>query len=50
MTKFKTNKLTIEEFNNKYGVDAFQLALDNGFDKNELLNEIIETGAATYKF
>jgi len=50
MSKFKTSKLTIKEFNNKYGVDAFQLALDNGFDKDELLNEIIKTGAATYKF
>ena len=49
MSKFKTSKSTIEEFNNKYGVDAFQLALDNGFDKDELLNEIIK-GAATYKF
>ena len=34
-------KLTIEQFNDKYGIDAFQLALDLGFDENELLNEII---------
>ena len=33
-----TMKLTIEQFNEKYGVDAFQLALDLGFDENELLN------------
>jgi len=44
------NKITIKEFNEKYGIDAFQLAIENGFDKDELLNEIIETGAATYKF
>ena len=50
MNKFKTNKLTIKQFNEKYGVDAFQLALDNGFDKDELLTEVIKTGAATYKF
>ena len=31
-------KLTIEQFNEKYGIDAFQLALDLGFDENELLN------------
>ncbi len=30
-------KLTIEQFNEKYGVDAFQLAIDLGFDKDELL-------------
>ena len=32
-------KLTIEQFNEKYGIDAFQLALDLGFDENELLNK-----------
>jgi len=31
-------KLTIEQFNEKYGIDAFQLAIDLGFDENELLN------------
>ncbi len=30
-------KLTIEQFNEKYGVDAFQLAIDLGFDEDELL-------------
>lgn len=32
-------KLTIEQFNEKYGIDAFQLAIDLGFDENELLNK-----------
>jgi len=35
----KENKITIEQFNDKYGVDAFQLAIDLGFEENELLNE-----------
>ena len=34
----KENKITIKQFNEKYGDDAFQLALDLGFDENELLN------------
>ncbi len=35
--KIYNMKLTIEQFNEKYGVDAFQLAIDLGFDKDELL-------------
>ena len=33
------NKITIKEFNEKYGIDAFQLAIENGFDEDDLLNK-----------
>lgn len=42
-------KITIQQFNDKFGPNAFEIAIDNGFNKDELLNETIKTGAATYK-
>jgi|2_EtaG_2_1085320.scaffolds.fasta_scaffold00980_15 hypothetical protein len=35
----KENKITIKQFNEKYGDDAYQLAIDLGFDEDELLIE-----------
>tara|TARA_R110002020_G_scaffold146803_2_gene321701 strand:- start:237 stop:374 length:138 start_codon:yes stop_codon:yes gene_type:complete len=42
-------KITIQQFNNKFGQNAFKIAINNGFNKDELLNQTIKTGAGTYK-